>query len=240
MAILTVFARPFLLVGLGLLALSPARAGGPVVIDPVAHSIANVRDTRYCEVIPVVRDGLRLTATVYNTLGLNECPAGIWNAITETDMKKQFGAVTVLLNGPRHFLMDVISGDGATAAGKTIEAGGLDMTERASLDLSVFDLLREAYQEKKVDRQTQYLFRAGSPVFVLNAPDGSRYAMQAYAQIVDKELTYAALPNLGARLKLPSGWQFSMLTPDEDLVLGSRGQATIVQDELQNTYQKMD
>ncbi len=237
---LTVFARPYLLVGLGLFAFSGARAADPIVVDQAAHSIANVRDARYCEIIPVVRDGFRFIATVYNTLGLNDCPAEIWEAITEADMRKHFDAVTVLLNGPRHFLMDAISGDGATAAGKTIQAGGLDMTERASLDLGIFDLPRAAYRERKVDRQTQYLFRAGSPVFVLDAPDGSRYVMQAYAQIVDKDLTYAALPKLGARLKLPSGWHFSTLTPDEDLVVGSRGQATIVQDELQNTYQKLD
>ena len=232
--------RPCLLAGLGLLAFSGARAAGPVVMDQATHTIANVRDARYCEIIPVVRDGFRLIATVYNTLGLNDCPAATWDMITEADMRKHFGAVTVLLNGPRHFLMDAISGDGATAAGKTIEAGGLAMTERASLDLGIFDLLRGAYQEKKVDRQTRYLFQAGNPVFVLDAPDGSRYVMQAYAQIVDKELTYASLPTLGARLKLPSGWRFSMLTPNEDLILGSLGQATIVQDDLQNTYQKMD
>jgi len=158
-------------------------------------------------------------ATVYNTLGLNDCPAATWDAITEADMRTHFGAVTVLLNGPRHFLMDEISGDGATAAGKTIEAGGLAMTERASLDLGIFDLLRGAYQERKVDRQTRYLFKAGNPVFVLDVPDGSRYVMQAYAQIVDKELTYASLRKLGARLTLLSGWRFSMLTPDEDLRL---------------------
>jgi hypothetical protein len=237
---LRVFLRSCLLAGLGLLALSGARAVGPIVIDQTAHSIANVRDARYCEIIPVVRDSFRLIATVYNTLGLNDCPDEIWDAITEADMRKHFGAVTVLLNGPRHFLMDTISGEGATAAGKTIQAGGLAMTERASLDLGIFDLPRAAYRERKVDRQTRYVFKAGSPVFVLDAPDGSRYVMQAYAQIVDKGLTYAALPTLGARLKLPSGWRFSTLTPNEDLVLGSRGQATIVQDDLQNTYQKTD
>jgi hypothetical protein len=239
-AMLKVFTRPCLLVGLGLLATSGAHATEPIVMNRAAHSVANVRDARYCEIIPVVRDGFRLIATVYNTLGLNDCPTAIWEAITEADMRKHFGAVTVLLNGPRHFLMDEISGDGATAAGKTIQVGGLDMTERASLDLGIFDLGRAPYRERKVDRQTQYLFKAGRPVFVLDTSDGSRYAMQAYAQIVDKELIYAALPKLGTRLNLPSGWRFSTLMPDEDLVLGSRGQATIVQDELQNTYQKMD
>ena len=235
-----VFPRPYLLVSIGLFAFSGAHAGGPIVVDQAAHSIANVRDARYCEIIPVVRDGFRLVATVYNTLGLNDCPAEIWNAITEEDMRQHFGAITVVLNGPRHFLMDTISGDGASAAGKTIQAGGLGMTERASLDLGIFDLPRASYRERKVDRQTRYLFKAGNPVFVLDAPDGSRYVMQAYAQMVDKDLTYTDLPKLGSRLKLPSGWHFSTVMPREDLILGSRGKATIVQDDLQNTYQKLD
>ena len=77
-------------------------------------------------------------------------------------------------------------------------------------------------------------------MFVLEAADGGRYVMQAYAQIVDKTLVYADLPALGARLKLPSGWRYSSMVPDTDLVLGAQGKATIVQDELENTYQKLD
>ena len=40
-------------------------------------------------------------------------------------MKKHFGAVKVLLNGPRHFMMDKIVAGGSTATGEKIEAGGL-------------------------------------------------------------------------------------------------------------------
>jgi hypothetical protein len=39
-----------------------------------------------------------------------------------------------------------------------------------------------------IDRDAIYRFKAGSPVFMLEGPDGSRYAMQAYAQNVDKSL----------------------------------------------------
>src|ERR687890_1497647 len=139
---LKVFTRPCLLVGLGLLATSGAHAAEPIVMNRAAHSIANVRDARYCEIIPVVRDGFRLVATVYNTLGLNDCPAEIWDAITEEDMTQHFGAITVVLNGPRHFLMDTISGDGASAAGKTIQAGAPRVTEGGSFDLCAFRLPR--------------------------------------------------------------------------------------------------
>lgn len=64
--------------------------------------------------------------------------------------------------------------------------------------------------------------------------------MQAYAQIVDKSLTYADLPGLGSRLKLPSGWRYTSMVPESDLILGAQGKATVVQDDLENTYQKLD
>jgi hypothetical protein len=64
--------------------------------------------------------------------------------------------------------------------------------------------------------------------------------MQAYSQIVDKSLNYAGLQTLGERLKLPSGWRYTSFAPETDLVLGAKGTATVVQDELENTYQKLD
>lgn len=217
-------------------------AVGGAQAQPVieGNSISGTRDARYCEIIPIMREGFHLKATVYNTLGLNDCPPAIWNAITEDAMKQRFDALTVLLNGPRHFLMDSITAQGATRTGAKIEAGGLELAERATIDLGLLDLLHRPYREQTIDRETVYRFKAGSPVFMLEDADGSRYAMQAYAQIVDKTLDYAALPSLGARLKLPSGWRYSSMVPDEDLVLGAAGKATIVQDELENTYQKLD
>jgi hypothetical protein len=205
------------------------------------HARTHVRNARYCEIVPVVRDGLRLVATVYNTLGLNDCPASLWDKITEDAMKQRFsGAIKVLINGPRYFLMDTIAGEGATAAGETIDVGGLAMTRRATIDLSLAELAEGPYRERTINRETRYVFDAGKPVFVLTAPDASRYAMQAYAQIVDKTLFYDDLPKLGARLKLPKGWRYTVMLPDKDFVVGARGKAVIVQDDFDNTYQKFD
>jgi len=204
------------------------------------NTIEGVRNARYCEIIPIVRDGLHLTATVYNTLGLNDCPAQIWDSITEDTMKQRFGAVTVLLNGPRYFLMDSITASGSTKAGEKIEAGELELTERATIDVGLLDLLHRPYREQTINRDTVYRFKAGLPVHMLEASDGSRYAMQAYSQIVDKTLTYDQLDALGSKLKLPSGWRYTTTTPDQDLVLGAQGEATVIQDDFDNTYQKLD
>jgi len=204
------------------------------------NTIEGVRNARYCEIIPIVRDGLHLTATVYNTLGLNDCPAALWDKITEAEMKKQFDAVKVLLNGPRHFVMDKIIAAGSTATGKTVDAGGLELTQRASIDLDIFGMRSEPYRERTIARETRYVFEAGKPVFVLVSAEGKRYAMQAYAQMRDKSLSYADLPGLGARLKLPEGWRYEVMTPDKELVLGAKGEAIIVQDDLDDTYQLID
>jgi hypothetical protein len=218
-------------------AIAPA---GAQTADKEKHTIDGVRNVRYCELIPVVRRGVRLVATVYNTLGLNDCPPAIWDKITEAAMKKRFGAPKVVLNGPRHFVMDVIAGEGDTAAGKTVEAAGLSLTARATINVSLSDLLGKPYRERTIARETRYVFKAGKPVFLLVRADGARYAMQSYAQIIDKSLSYADLPTLGARLKLPAGWRYETMMPDADLVLAAKGHAIVVQDDLDNTYQKLD
>jgi len=219
------------------IALIPAAAQ---TVDKSKHMIEGVRDARYCEIIPVVRKGFRLVGTVYNTLGLNDCPPAVWDKIGEDAMKKRFGAFMVVLNGPRHFVMDAIGAEGDTASGATVDAGGLKLTARATIKLRLADMRTKPYRERTVARQTRYVFRAGQPVFVLARPDGARYAMQSYAEMADKSLAYADLPALGSRLKLPAGWRYETMTPDADLVLGAKGKATIVQDDLDDTYQKID
>jgi hypothetical protein len=239
MTMVTRYLRRCALAGLVLVAAASAARAETPVID--GNTISGVRDARYCEIIPVKRDGFHLTATVYNTLGLNDCPPSIWDGITEDAMKAHFDALTVLLNGPRHFVMDEIAAGGATAKGEKIEVDGMGLTERASIDLGLLDLLHRPYRETTIDRDTRYIFKAGRPVFLLEAPDGSRYVMQqAYAQIVDQTLNYADLPALGAKLKPPSGWRYTTMTPDADLIAGAKGKATVIQDELENTYQKLD
>ena len=118
--------------GIMIAALAPA---GAQTVDKGKHMIEGVRDARYCEIIPVVRKGFRLVGTVYNTLGLNDCPPTVWDKITEDAMRKRFGALMVVLNGPRHFVMDAIGAEGGTASGATVDAGGLALTARATIKL---------------------------------------------------------------------------------------------------------
>jgi hypothetical protein len=70
--------RPSALAGFLLLAAGASAAGEPPPTPTInGNVIEGVRNARYCEIIPIVRDGLHLVATVYNTLGLNDCPAQV-------------------------------------------------------------------------------------------------------------------------------------------------------------------
>jgi D-alanyl-D-alanine dipeptidase len=81
-------------------------------------------------------------------------------------------------------------------------------------------------------------FDEGKPVFELVDPEGQRYRMQAYSQIIEPGLTYEDLPSLGDRLDLPQGWTYETRVLDRDEGVAPTGaRATILVDELRNTYQ---
>jgi hypothetical protein len=93
------------------------------------------------------------------------------------------------------------------------------------------------YTERHVNRGAVFFFDAGKPVFELVNTDGVAYVMQAYCIGVDPTLTQDNLVALGDRLALPEGWTFRTRILDEELVVDTTATiATVVQDELENTY----
>jgi hypothetical protein len=71
--------------------------------------VSGVRDRRYCEILVVRRSGLKLEGDVFSTFGLNDCPQAQWSAIDAKKLKKERKALAIVMNGPRHFLMDRIT-----------------------------------------------------------------------------------------------------------------------------------
>lgn len=62
--------------------------------------------------------------------------------------------------------------------------------------------------------------------------------MQTFAEIVDKDLTMDELAGLGARLDLPRGWTYASRVLEEEMRLTASGEAHLIQDDLQNSYQR--
>jgi len=198
----------------------------------------NLFNVRYGEVLVVEGGPFHYTAHVYNTLGLNDCPEKAWQALDPAKLKKEFHARAIILNGPRYFLMDRNS---LANPGKIATFGDLQLRHLADLEVSLPTLLRgrsKPYTENQVKRTTEYVFRKGRTIYELVSPEGHVYVMQSYARNVDPKLSEPDLAALGKRLALPKGWQYRAEKLDEDLVLKANGTAYVLQDELENSYQR--
>ena len=201
----------------------------------------NLRGARYCEIFVITGHLTHITGAVYNTLGLNDCPAEEWKALNPDALKKAFKARAVVMNGPRYFLMDRAA---LQDPGAVVSVDGLQLRLLATIRLPVGSLLggtrRKPYTEHTIERTTYYLFSGGRLVYELIAPHGQVYIMQSYAQIVDPTQTEASLETLASRLQLPQGWHYRVRRLDQDYVVQTTGEAHVIQDDFQNTYQRVD
>lgn len=231
--------RHLLAVSLLALAVAPATwAQSPPSAAPTMRE--GLRDARYCEVISVARKGLTFTVEVYNTLGLNDCPAAPWSALNDKALAKQQNVTAIKLNGPRHWVLDGIEGRGVSATGKTVDFGGVKMGLRATITTKLWQgtVGDKFYTPNKVKRETVWHYKAGQPVFELISPTGDTYVMQSYAQIVDPKLSLADLPRLGERLKLPKGWKYQTRSLTANDAVKANGLAYVINDDMYNSYQR--
>jgi len=222
---------------------SPAAAGpgpGPATAakaPPKVLTSTGMYGKRYCEYLVVKGRLPDLTGTVWNTYGLNTCPKALWEASDAKRIAAEQGALTVLLNGPRFWLIDRVK---LTNPGPIHDFFGLRMREATAFQVPIHDGVpsQPPYGEVTVNRHTSFVWSRKHKVQELLAPDGRIYTMQAYSHIVDTTLRLGDLPELGSRLRLPAGWRFRVRTLKKDLVLKTTTAATVIQDELQNTYQR--
>jgi len=202
--------------------------------------MAALRGVRYCEVLLLHKGAEGFSADVWNTMGMSDCPEDEWEALDAKAIAADRGAVVALLNGPRYWTLDSIETDLRKGAPETT-FGEIGMFQAATVDLGDELPSQTPYTERPVARETVFGFDDGSKIYELVAPDGTTYVMQARSQIVDEALEESDLPKLGDRLELPEGWTYRVRTLEEPLdVRSTDGTAVVVQDEFQNTYQRID
>ena len=141
-------------------------------------------------------------------------------------------------NGPRLWCLDWIE----VPVGVERDFNGLRARWVTWLDVP--DEMRKhesvAYKSISVKRDTQFGIDAGSPVFLLDDPDGNSWCMKSASLIVDPDQTYESLRDLGSRLEPAEGWTFRTTLLERDLVLtADDGGALITQDELRDTYDRV-
>lgn len=204
------------------------------------------RGGRYAEIFLIGGDAAanQLVAGVYNTVGLNDpggtgdtSPQPLVDHVDVDAVKEQYGVLAAFKNGPRLWCLDWSE----IMVGKERDFMGLKARWVMWLDVPPEWATHQsvAYKEITGKRDTQFGINAGSPVFLLDDPDGNTYCMKSASLITDPDQTYESLADLGGRLKPPPGWRFRTQVLDKDLVLTpDHGACIITQDELGNTYDR--
>jgi hypothetical protein len=198
--------------------------------------ISDMRGVRYGEVLAAYVRDAGFEAEVYGTQMLNDCPQELWETLDATAIAAEMGAVVVKLTGPRYWMLDGLGQKVAVVEPVFRDFNGLTMRRIAMVDLGP-DPSTQPYVERYVNRGAVFFFDAGAPVHELVNPDGLAYVMQAYCVGVDPTLSEADLGGLGDRLALPEGWTYRTRILDEELIVDTTATiATVLQDELENTY----
>jgi hypothetical protein len=210
-----------------------AKAVATTQPDPVIGGLFN---KRYCEIFKVgnpTSEGFPVT--IFNTVGLNDCPTATWDAIDYDAIRTAEGLLAAVPNGPRRWLVDAVQG---RTNGVPVDVGGLMMRPVASLVTQ--SLSPAAFTETKIVRNNSWIFRKGRTIHEVVSPTGTRYVMQAYTRTVDPTLTPKTLASTGSNplAEIPAGWKFRSRTLKRKLVVRSNGTATIVRDGLRSVYQK--
>jgi hypothetical protein len=203
---------------------------------PATGTATNLHGKRYCEVLLVHPSKAGVSADVYNSYPLNDCPDAQWKNLDMGAIAKAQGVPVALANGPRYWLMDHIQKTKGTTP-TPVSFGGIDMILRATVALGSLKEAAKPYVTHAVDRSTVFSYDAGSTVYELHAPDGTAYVMQTWSQQVNPKLAEADLAGLGTVLTLPAGWSFSSRTLTKPLqVVTTTTSAHVLQDNLRNSY----
>ena len=208
---------------------------------------SDLRDFRYCEVIPWFDADGAYCAEVYNSLSFNDCPEDDFRNLDQLQITNDLGAHYVLLNGTRHWVINGAARDTGSEEDqleeKILTFGNIQMRRPAILasdvDPSLDDSVQPPYTEIEVYRNVTWRYLENNEIYELTSPDGSTYVMQSYSRRLLIDQTISDLPNLGSVLDLPVGWEFNVRVLSGDLELRSDGTAIVVQDEFENTYQKV-
>jgi hypothetical protein len=201
-------------------------------MDMQKVTVKDIRDSRYGEIFIIKQSGL----DVYNTTGLNDCPAKLWDALDLGAIQRQFGAMSVQKNGPHFWMMD----EQTLTVGEKASFGGIEARWAAHAPLSVVQKGATGGAPYKIytpSKTQSMVYSKGKPVFELIDPEGQVYVLQAR----DEQFPISSLATLGDKLSLPKGWQYRRRTLTEDLKLDLGPDRTIyaVGDDFHQYYTRI-
>jgi hypothetical protein len=207
-------------------------------VDPTSRmKFKNTRGLAFHGMGAFVGVGKTQRAHVYTAASIPVAP----EAYKKIDPKKlavELGVDMCAVNQGRFWMMDELEfvvGEVQNFHGVELRWGG-DMT-----GAEMISQMQNAYVPSLIQRNSNWVFYAGKPVYLLREPGGAVWVLQEYTKAVDPGLTPDNLNTVGSKLKtLPQGWKFETKVLDKNLSLdtGRVGSwAAIIRDELGCTYQ---
>ncbi|ETV97989.1 hypothetical protein H310_09293 [Aphanomyces invadans] len=219
-------------------------------IEPDLHWTiqSKVKNQRYCELLFVRSVHGSTVADVYNTFGLNHCPANLWKDITPANAKDN-DSIAVVLNGPRYWAMDEFETSTSGVAKVVKNVGGIDMALAGHVPVVIPLPPSRFYEPNLVTRNATFRWKAGSIAYFLtrrvqvdHAVTEDHFIMQSSSQQVLPDLDARDLRTLVHPL-LPFGWTYrtrrltkSLNVTTPALVGGRATVGVVIQDEFQNSY----
>jgi hypothetical protein len=139
-----------------------------------SETVNSTRNMRFCEVLVVKLRGI----DVYNTTGVSDCPAQLWDSLDLRKVRRQFRTLKVEKNGPHFWMMD----SQTVSFGRKVSIGGIQA--RWVARLPILTALEAAtgskpyavFNPKKTQRM---VYAKGKPVYELVDPDGNVYVRLA-------------------------------------------------------------
>ena len=202
-----------------------------IIVGAVVYSnLSNLRGYRYCEILLEYDDATE----VWGTQGLNKCSQADWEQLDFKEIQLSNNANSIIVNGPRYFVVNGSEGM-VLPEEETRFFGNIEMQKLATVKIDD----KKTYVEAFVSRDNVWVFDKGEEIYSIIDKDGNEYVMQSYSLIVDNTLKESDLSNLGSKLSLPDGWKFTSRVLDAELLAPANGMAIVIQDDLQNSYQKL-
>jgi hypothetical protein len=201
----------------------------------------NVLDQRYLEIFVVTGNKDDPKAGCYNTQSLNRgqqtgdsAPQNLVDKLDVKAIAKENNAISAFVNGPRKWCLDWID----IPVGAERDFNGLKAAWVATLNMKGVTRGKENnYRSMTIARKSAFGINKGTKAFILDDPKGNTWVMKSYSLVLDPTLNRGKVPAMLGQLKLPEAWKYRVKQLDRDLVLiPESGIATIVQDDLDNTY----
>ena len=172
------------------------------------------------------------SVTIYNSTGVSEAPAALWDSLDPAKLKEQLGLKSVVKLGPRWWVADSIE---LKLSDTVYKIGDLRFRWMANVPPHLAghgdELAAQSYRVFEMTKRGTWTYSKGKPVYELVSPQGDTYIMQSSSRPVD-----ASLAKLGDRLKLSPGWTFHTRTLGQDFSLVCDGKVKVLFDDQRNTY----